>query len=127
MKCPNCGGETPQENRLCSYCGSELPQPQKIENTNVVQNITYNVSYNGSSTPINYKGSKPTVSPKSKIIALCLAILLGYFGAHQFYAGKTNMGWLYLFTVGLFGIGWIVDIVRICTGTFKDINGLPLK
>ena len=67
------------------------------------------------------------VSSKSRIVALVLCIFLGYFGAHQFYAGKNSMGWIYLFTMGLFGIGWIIDIITLATGTFKDANGHPLK
>ncbi|MFR8462077.1 MAG: TM2 domain-containing protein [Ruthenibacterium lactatiformans] len=36
---------------------------------------------------------------------------MGYFGAHKFYEGKVGMGVLYLFTLGLFGIGWFVDLI----------------
>lgn len=67
------------------------------------------------------------VSSKNRIVALLLCIFLGYFGAHQFYVGKKNTGWLYLFTVGLCGIGWIIDIITLASGTFKDVNGHPLK
>ncbi len=67
------------------------------------------------------------VSSKNKIVALILCIFMGFFGVHQFYVGKSKMGWIYLFTVGLFGIGWIVDIVRLATGTFCDVNGIPLR
>ncbi len=37
------------------------------------------------------------------------------------------MGILYLFTYGLFGFGWIIDIILILCGSFKDSNNLPLK
>lgn len=56
-----------------------------------------------------------------------LAIFLGYFGAHHFYVGKIGMGILYFLTAGIFGIGWIVDICLIASGSFKDSNGLLLK
>lgn len=60
----------------------------------------------------------PSAAPKGKIAnvpALILCILFGYFGAHKFYEKKIGMGILYFFTLGLFGIGWIVDIVKLAT------------
>ena len=66
-------------------------------------------------------------SSKSKIIALLLCVFLGEFGIHRFYVGKIGTGLLYLFTVGLFGIGWIIDLVKICLGTFTDNVGAPLR
>jgi hypothetical protein len=67
------------------------------------------------------------VAPKSKTAALLLCIFLGYFGAHQFYVGKKGMGLLYFLTLGLFCIGWFVDIYRIAKGSFKDVYGLELQ
>lgn len=40
-----------------------------------------------------------------------LCIFLGIFGIHKFYKGKILLGILYLFTYGLFFVGWIIDIV----------------
>lgn len=39
--------------------------------------------------------------------------LLGVFGAHRFYYGKPISGTIYFFTLGLFFIGWIVDLFLI--------------
>lgn len=38
-----------------------------------------------------------------------LLTFLGLFGIHRFYMGKIITGIIYLFTGGLFGIGWIYD------------------
>ncbi len=65
-------------------------------------------------------------SKKSRLVAFILCLLLGEFGAHYFYVGKIGMGILYLFTLGLFGFGWLVDIIRIAVGTFRDKNGFIL-
>ncbi len=65
-------------------------------------------------------------SEKSKTVALLLAIFLGYLGIHRFYVGKVGTGLLYLFTGGLFGIGYIIDIISLILGNFKDSKGVKL-
>lgn len=42
-------------------------------------------------------------------IAWILQTFLGVFGIHRFYLGKIGTGILWLFTGGLFGIGYIYD------------------
>ena len=65
-------------------------------------------------------------SPKSRLVALLLCWFLGIFGAHRFYVGRIGSGVLYLCTEGLFGIGWLIDIILIATGEFTDDRGLKL-
>lgn len=47
-----------------------------------------------------------------KTIELLCCVFGGYFGLHYFVNGNTKMGFIYLFTLGLFGIGWIIDIIK---------------
>ena len=62
-----------------------------------------------SNNTTNSQEVSKTINPT---VELCLCLFLGWMGAHKFYAGKTGMGILYLLTFGLFGIGWLVDIVK---------------
>ncbi|HFQ89701.1 MAG TPA: TM2 domain-containing protein [Desulfobulbus sp.] len=39
--------------------------------------------------------------------------IFGFLGAHRFYYGKPISGTIYFFTLGLFLIGWIVDLFLI--------------
>ena len=39
--------------------------------------------------------------------------LFGFLGAHRFYYGRPVTGTLWLFTLGLLGIGWLVDLFLI--------------
>ncbi|MFC6671633.1 NINE protein [Marinobacterium aestuariivivens] len=48
----------------------------------------------------------------SKVIGYLLWIF-GFMGAHRFYYGRPVSGTLYFFTLGLFLIGWIVDLFLI--------------
>ncbi|MFR0880164.1 MAG: TM2 domain-containing protein [Oscillospiraceae bacterium] len=59
----------------------------------------------------------------SKTAAIIIVILLGELGIHRFMTGKIGTGIIWLLTGGCFGIGWIVDIVKVCTGKFTDKDG----
>lgn len=48
----------------------------------------------------------------SKAIGYLLWIF-GFMGAHRFYYGKPWTGTLWFFTLGLFFIGWIIDLFLI--------------
>lgn len=39
--------------------------------------------------------------------------IFGFIGAHRFYYGKPISGTLYFFTLGLLGIGWLIDFFLI--------------
>lgn len=128
--CPNCGA--PLENGRCNYCGfaeqqrreqpaaepqyrqpaqqpyRQPPQPQVIQHNIYIEN-------------------GPGYSPKSKGLTFVLAFFLGEFGIHRFYVGKIGTGLIWLFTLGLFGIGWLVDWIMILAGSFKDSQGRPIR
>jgi TM2 domain-containing membrane protein YozV len=62
-------------------------------------------------------------SDKNKITALLLCIFLGGLGVHRFYVGKIGTGIVWLLTGGVLGIGWLIDIIMIAVGKFKDKQG----
>ena len=62
-------------------------------------------------------------SDKSRGVAFVLALLLGVFGAHRFYAGKIGTGLLQLGTLGGLGIWYLYDVIVVASGGFKDSEG----
>lgn len=106
--CKYCGGKIPEDAVLCTLCGRQVeelrrdaPMPQVIiNNANTNSNVNENVN-NAS----NVSGKR------SKWTAFFLCLFFGFLGAHKFYEGKNGMGILYLLTVGLFGIGWLIDCI----------------
>lgn len=50
-----------------------------------------------------------------KITELLIVVCGGIFGIHKFIKGDVKMGVIYLCTGGLFGIGWIIDIIKVLT------------
>lgn len=75
-------------------------------------------------------GAKQLAAGESERLVLpafLLCFFLGYMGAHRYYAGKIGTGLLMLFTAGGFGIWWLIDLIVILAGSFRDIDGKSLK
>lgn len=115
--CKYCGAKIYEDSVICTKCGRQVEQLESEKTTAAPININ-NISNSNSSASASaaavsqsmYGGRAKRID---KIVALILCILFGWLGAHKFYEGKTGMGILYIFTMGLFGIGWIVDIIII--------------
>ena len=56
--------------------------------------------------------SAPSSDTHSVLLGYILWIF-GILGAHRFYFGKKLTGTLYFFTLGLLGIGWLIDLFLI--------------
>ncbi len=65
-------------------------------------------------------------SPHNRVVAFVLALFFGYLGIHRFYVGKVWTGLFFFFTGGGFGIWWLIDIILLAIGRFKDGEGRVL-
>jgi TM2 domain-containing membrane protein YozV len=91
-----------------------IKQEEKMENNNVNFQNTQN------------NGQEIAASEKSWLTTLLLCIFLGGLGIHRFYSGHIGLGILYLLTGGVFGIGWLVDLIMIATKSYKDKEKKPI-
>ncbi|BCY13903.1 TM2 domain-containing protein [Actinoplanes sp. L3-i22] len=62
-----------------------------------------------------------TSSPKQVGLAYVLWFFFGAIGVHQFYLGKTGRGLLYLFTLGILGIGCLIDLFTL-PSQVREVN-----
>lgn len=104
--CKHCGKAIDKDCVVCPLCGKQVEEV-KAEQTQVIINNS-NSNINTNNNRIGGFGRR-----KNKWAAFSLCLFLGFIGGHKFYEGKIGMGLLYFFTVGLFGIGWIVDLIAI--------------
>ena len=104
--CTSCGHKVASDAVVCPQCGRQLAE-LKAEATNKNPQIVINNTNTNTNTASNL-GKKC-----NKWVAFLLCLFLGIFGAHKFYESKAGMGVLYLLTVGLFGIGVLIDLITI--------------
>ena len=96
--------------------------------------------------------NEETISSKNGYICLWLCIFLGFFAAHRFYAGRLiSASILYalnlialstinifnylrvlpyvfgLFYFGFYFIWWVIDLILMISGKFKDSKGRYIK
>ncbi|WP_049570607.1 TM2 domain-containing protein [Streptomyces sp. SBT349] len=80
------------------------------------------------SAPFGYDPMGRPLSPKSKIVAGVLQILLGGVGAGRWYTGHTGMAIAQLLTCGGFGIWALIDgIIFLTSNDRTDASGRVLK
>ena len=132
VSCPECGREVSEKATACPNCGAPLNGKkfckhcgEKIDNDCVVcpkcgkqveqlndssKNIVINNSASASASATVVMSTN-LGRPRNKWVALALCVFT--ICGHKFYEGKAGMGILYLLTAGLFGIGWIADIISL--------------
>lgn len=79
-----------------------------LESVEVMKGNEFNsVNNNSVAASVN---KQPIV--KNESCLLIVTAVLGMYGVHKFLRGNIKMGLIYLFTGGLFCVGWIYDIVQ---------------
>lgn len=107
MYCNKCGKEINDDALICPNCGCAT--------------INYVRDQARAEAQTQVQGTL-----KKRSTALILCIFLGGLGVHRFYVGKIGTGLLWLFTLGFWGIGTIVDFCLIYDDKFTDAGGREL-
>lgn len=109
-----------------SLLPKSTPQRKSAEPPKAAQQPTINIVNTNANANVNNNANGLAYVPKKKWVAFFLCLFFGYFGVHRFYVRKMGTGILWLFTFGFGGIGWLVDLVMILLGAFRDNMGQPL-
>ena len=107
--CKFCGEKIAEDAVMCPHCGRQVEQLKSEQPQVVINNTNTNTNMNTNNN-VNSAGAGRA---KNKWTALLLCFFLGFLGAHKFYEEKVGMGIVYLLTVGLFGIGVLIDFIAL--------------
>ena len=119
--CTSCGVRPLTEKKFCQECGSETKENQEICVKCGVRLISDKKNEDRNNELTNQVGDKDWTT------TLLLAFFLGVFGVHRFYTGYTMIGFVQLLTFGGCGIWYVIDIITILRGKYKDSDNLLLS
>ena len=137
MQCKSCGA--PVTEAKCLYCGNKNPNysaPDKVQSQETLDSLQTEAP----ATPIDSHANQYQVYQQDQqheqnqqqeqdqkreqeraIVMFVLCFFFGIFGVHYFYDRRPGLGLLFLFTWGLFGIGWFVDSIRLLIKMIKAL------
>ena len=124
LKCENCGADLKVNNETkevkCEYCHTKF----KVDNGMLFDDMEQ-AGYEFEKGKLraqkeqreqqlkslysNFSSNDGEISP---LVEFLITLFAGTLGVHKFMKGQIGMGVLYLFTFGIFGIGWFIDVVR---------------
>ena len=102
--CKHCGAKIDADCIVCPHCGKQVEELKAAK----PEGIVINNNNTAKATAIVGGGRM-----KRKWVAFFLCLFLGPLGIHRFYEGKIGTGIIWLLTFGLFGIGWVIDLILI--------------
>lgn len=109
--CKYCGQTILREAVICPHCGCQVEEMKTNFSGNQPVIINNNNNNNNNNNVVGAPQYVAVGNRKNKWVAVLLCLFLGHFGFHRFYEGKVGTGILYLFTLGLCGIGTLVDLI----------------
>lgn len=117
LKCEYCGTPRHKGEIRCPACGAYYPDTDHLEekekNTVVIYDET---GVTGRTADPSANDARGSDSPRVKkltdaVLYFVVTLLFGIVGVHRFMKGKIVSGILWVCTAGVFGFGYIYDLV----------------
>ena len=120
LRCKNCGAllkENAEESEItCKYCQSKFKLDDEVQHVKYddMEQSGYEFEKGRLRAQQEYNSNTTnnTISNMNPIVEFIIIFFFGSLGVHKFMKGQIGMGILYLFTGGIFGIGWLIDIIK---------------
>ena len=122
--CNQCGQPVTLKDEVCPYCGNDDIAGKQLDKTFRCSKCGHKITPDdlfcpkcGKDVSSDKDFNQYRIKNSSTAFFLCLS--LGFLGAHKFYEGRLIMGITYILTFGIFGFGWIGDLLHYLFVNYK--------
>lgn len=130
LRCKNCGSSLEvSENEkeiVCRYCNTTFRMDDEVQHVKYddMEQAGYDFEKGKIRAQQEQAGNNYSNQTSNGSYQPCcneplgdflIVFFLGTLGVHKFMKNQIGMGILYLFTGGLFGIGWLIDLIKSIT------------
>lgn len=126
-KCSDCGStrfEKVDNGYKCKYCGN-IQDIIRVDEKDTKKDVHEETKSQTSQEDKEQNSGSIVLTKQSRsaLISLLICVFGGWFGLHKFLKGEIFWGIIYAVTGGLFGIGYVLDIIKCVfdlAGSAKD-------
>ena len=118
LKCEYCGTPRHKGEIRCLACGAYYPDEERSHETTVrdLAGFYDEAAWacragNPSANDARWSDSPRVKKLTDAVLYFVVTLLFGIVGVHRFMKGKILTGILWLCTAGLFGVGYVVDLI----------------
>lgn len=104
----------------CKECSQEiLNEKNNIESGSGIKIVNNNAQVSNYQESYSEKDRVPL--KRNHTIAIILSVVFGWLGVDRFYVGHIGLGLLKMFTFGVYGIWWVIDIILFATKKIDNV------
>lgn len=114
------------QSTAAEFGGQQAPETVTVHNFSAVQTPNQAAAKHTEPVVVAHRELSKKKKSTGLAVTLCFFPWTGIFGLHDLYLGNKKRGLIKLCTLNYFAFGWILDIILLIMGQYRNSDNTPL-